>query len=111
MPGQRNSGEKLAGAIKLDLGRYEDALASATPVIAFRSGALPDIVEHNWTGFLVDTVEEMAAAINRVKHLNPEDCRRAAKTRFALDRMIEQYFAVYRDLAAASGTRPSHCSF
>ena len=76
-----------------------EALASATPVIAFRSGALPDIVEHNRTGFLVNTVEEMAAAINQVQRLNRDDCRNAAIARFGLDRMIQQYFAVYRSLA------------
>ena len=75
-----------------------EALASATPVIAFHSGALPDIVEDNRTGFLVDTVEEMALAINKVERLNREDCRNAAKARFGLDRMIEQYFAVYHSL-------------
>ena len=81
-----------------------EALASATPVIAFRSGALPEIVEDKRTGFLVDSVEEMAAAIARVDQLNPEDCREAARTRFALDHMLEGYFALYRKLARKNRT-------
>jgi glycosyltransferase involved in cell wall biosynthesis len=81
-----------------------EALASATPVIAFRSGALPDIVTDNKTGFLVNTVEEMAAAINKVERLNPKDCRTAAKTQFGLDCMIQQYFAVYRYLVGTHGS-------
>jgi glycosyltransferase involved in cell wall biosynthesis len=76
-----------------------EALASATPVIAFRSGALPDIVEDRRTGFLVDSVEEMAAAIGQIGCLNPEDCRQAARSRFSLDCMLNDYFAVYRKLA------------
>jgi glycosyltransferase involved in cell wall biosynthesis len=77
-----------------------EALASATPVIAFRSGALPDIVEDKRTGFLIDTVEEMAAAINQLDYLDPEECRHAARTRFALNRMLDQYFAVYRKIGS-----------
>ena len=40
-----------------------EALACGTPVVAFRVGALPEIIQPNVTGFLVDTIEEMADAI------------------------------------------------
>jgi hypothetical protein len=45
----------------------------------------------------------MAAAINQVQRLNRDGCRNAAITRFGLDRMIQQYFAVYRSLAGIKG--------
>jgi glycosyltransferase involved in cell wall biosynthesis len=76
-----------------------EALAAGTPVIAFRSGALPQIVEDGVTGFLVDSVEEMAEALRHVHKLSPLHCRRAAEQRFALNRMVREYFLLYAAIA------------
>jgi glycosyltransferase involved in cell wall biosynthesis len=75
-----------------------EAVAAGTPVIVYNSGALPEIVEHGITGFLVDSVQEMAAAIHRVHTIHAEDCRAAAVQRFSKQRMIEQYFGLYHDI-------------
>ena len=72
-----------------------DALAVGTPVIAYRSGALAEIVEDGVTGYLVDNVEEMAGAIQRVGKIRAEDCRAAAERRFSRDRMVRNYFDLY----------------
>ena len=77
-----------------------EALAAGTPVVAFPSGALPDIVEHGRTGFLVRDVTEMAEAILRVPELDRADCRRAAEQRFGRDRMVTQYLALIDELLA-----------
>jgi glycosyltransferase involved in cell wall biosynthesis len=90
-----------------------EALACGTPVIAFPSGALPDIVEHGKTGFLVQDERQMADAIVAASRLDPAVCRDTARRRFSLDRMTQQYFAVYRALAGevhaslAGSTAPS----
>jgi glycosyltransferase involved in cell wall biosynthesis len=76
-----------------------EALACGTPVIAFPSGALPDIVEHGRTGFIVSDEREMAEAIHAATRIAPEACRAAARERFSLERTVERYFALYRDLA------------
>jgi glycosyltransferase involved in cell wall biosynthesis len=76
-----------------------EALACGTPVIAFRSGALPEIVEHGRTGFIVSDEQEMAEAIQTAAALEPEVCRAAARERFSLARTIERYFALYQELA------------
>src|SRR5262249_39272931 len=73
-----------------------EALASGTPVVAFRAGALPEILEHGKTGFVVDGVEAMASAIAATDEIDPALCRRAAEERFSADRMIEAYLATYR---------------
>lgn len=77
-----------------------EALASGTPVIAYRSGALPAIVEHGRTGFIVDDVAGMAAAIGRVEAIDPAACRAAAVERFPLRRTTDAYLDLYHRLAA-----------
>ena len=76
-----------------------EALACGTPVIGFPRGALPDIIEHGRTGFLVDSVDGMADAIGLARGLDAALCRRVAAERFSLDRMTARYFALYRRLA------------
>lgn len=80
-----------------------EALAAGTPVIAYRSGALPEIVEHGRTGFLVDDVAGMAQAIAQCGRIDADACRNAARTRFSLERMLAAYLALYGRLAAGAG--------
>ena len=75
-----------------------EALASGTAVVAYRSGALPSIIEEGRTGFLVDTVEQMTAAIHRVAAIDPAVCRAAAAERFPLSRMADGYMELYARL-------------
>lgn len=82
-----------------------EAMACGTPVIAFPSGALPEIVEHGRTGFIVDGPKDMAAAIRHAGEIDSEVCRRTARERFSADRMLREYFAVYRRLTYASQSR------
>ena len=62
-----------------------EAAAAGTPVVAYRSGAVPEVVEDGVTGFLVDGVEAMARAIGRVGEIDREACRRVARERFSLE--------------------------
>ena len=73
-----------------------EALACGTPVIALPSGALPDIVEHGTTGYVVRTVEEMAEAIQRTEAIDPQVCQTRARVRFSADRMVDQYVERYQ---------------
>lgn len=72
-----------------------EALACGTPVIAFRAGALPEIVEPGRTGFLVDDEASMAEAIRRVDTIDPRECRRAAEERFSAEAMWDRYQTTY----------------
>ncbi len=76
-----------------------EALACGTPVVAFPSGALSDIVEHGQTGFLVENENEMAEAICTVDMIDPNACRQSARERFSMRRTVENYFAIYQRLA------------
>lgn len=82
-----------------------EALACGTPVVAFPSGALVDIVEHGKTGFLVDNAAAMAAAISAVHGIDPKVCREQARRRFSRSRMVGEYFQIYRQLAARAARR------
>jgi len=77
----------------------KEALAAGTPVVAFGKGALPDVIEHGRTGFLVSNETEMAEAILAADTIDPAACRTAAEKRFRLEPKIANYFAAYEMLA------------
>jgi glycosyltransferase involved in cell wall biosynthesis len=72
-----------------------EALASGTPVVAFKNGALTEIIHEGLTGFLVADSHEMALAIESIENINPFDCRQAAEMRFRADQMMEKYLSSY----------------
>jgi glycosyltransferase involved in cell wall biosynthesis len=80
-----------------------EAAMTGAPVIAFRSGALPEIVEHGRTGFLVNDEQEMAEAISHAGGIDSEVCRRVAEQRFSADVMCARYFELYRRMARKWG--------
>ncbi len=81
-----------------------EAAACGTPVIAFRNGALPEVVEDGRTGFLVDDVASMAAAIRRADRIDPAICRETARRRFSTERMAAAYIDRYRLLTPVAAS-------
>ena len=77
-----------------------EAIGSGTPVIAFRSGALPEVIDHGVTGFLVDSQDEMADAVRRSDDISPATCRDVANQRFDAARMVNDYLRLYESLLA-----------
>jgi glycosyltransferase involved in cell wall biosynthesis len=88
-----------------------EALASATPVLAFPNGAAPEIVDHGQTGFLCRNEADMVQAVGQVGKIDRDACRAAAEKRFSLQRMARDHERFYRsvlerealDLLPASG--------
>jgi glycosyltransferase involved in cell wall biosynthesis len=79
-----------------------EAMACGTPVVAFRRGAFPEIVVDKETGFVVETGDEMAAAVEKVGNISPDACRMHVETRFNSARMGREYEALYRVVSSAS---------
>jgi glycosyltransferase involved in cell wall biosynthesis len=77
-----------------------EAAVCGTPVIAFRSGALPEIIEEGVTGFLVNDPPEMAAAIKKCDQIDGRTCRETALARFSERRAIRDYFRMYQEAIA-----------
>ena len=73
-----------------------ESLAVGTPVIAQRSGALPEIVVDGMDGFVVDGPAEAAAAADRVAELDRSAIRQRALNRFSAQRMVDEYETTYR---------------
>ena len=82
-----------------------ESLASGTPVVALRSGALSDLVEHERTGVLVDRPEQLPEGIRAADHIVPQECRRVAEARFSLRTSLARYLEAYGRIAA--GESPS----
>lgn len=77
-----------------------EALACGVPVIAFRRGSAPEIVEEGVSGFLVDDVNGAVRAVGQLDHISRHRCRERFERRFSADRMARHYVALYRELAA-----------
>src|SRR5260370_42118165 len=79
-----------------------EAIASGTPVIAWCSGALQEIVNDGRTGFLVNSVEQMGDSISRVESIDPGLCRAEGERRFSSERMIAEYLNLYHSILACT---------
>jgi glycosyltransferase involved in cell wall biosynthesis len=75
-----------------------EAMACGTPVLAWRRGAVPEIMVNGTTGFVVEDEQSAVAAIRRIPELDRAGCRRVFEERFTAQRMASDYLAVYRRL-------------
>ena len=72
-----------------------ESMACGTPVIAFDRGSMPEIIENNKNGFLVNNVYEAIEAVARIKEIDRAYCRQHIEQYFTVDRMIKEYIDVY----------------
>jgi glycosyltransferase involved in cell wall biosynthesis len=77
-----------------------EAMACGTPVIAFRNGSVPEVIDDGVTGFIVDDEAQATAAVRRLDRLDRVRIRRIFEERFTARRMAEEYLEVYRRLIA-----------
>ncbi len=75
-----------------------EALACGTPVIAYRRGSVPEVLQEGVTGFVVEKLEDAVQAVDRIATLSRARCRQVFEQRFSATRMANDYLKVYRRL-------------
>ena len=75
-----------------------EAMACGTPVVAFRSASVPEVIDDGLSGFIVADIDEAVAAVKRIDTLDRAAIRATFETRFTVERMARDYLAIYRAL-------------
>ena len=77
-----------------------ESMLCGTPLVAFRRGGVPEGIEHGRTGFLCDTVDEMADCVRRLTEIDRLAVRTDAVRRFSDRAIVDAYESLYRRMAA-----------
>ncbi|MGH7232226.1 MAG: glycosyltransferase family 4 protein [Nitrospiraceae bacterium] len=75
-----------------------EALACGTPVVSYKHGSFPEIVDDGVTGFLCQNADDMVDAVKRIRQIDRRRCRRTFEERFTAERMAQDYLLAYKDL-------------
>lgn len=75
-----------------------EALACGTPVIAYRWGSVPEVIEHGQTGFIVNSLDDAIEAVKQIPTIDRKRCREVFERRFSAGRMAQDYLAIYQKL-------------
>jgi glycosyltransferase involved in cell wall biosynthesis len=75
-----------------------EAMACGTPVIAYRRGSVPEVLEEGVTGFIVQGLEDAVEAVYKVRNINRRRCREVFEERFSATRMTRDYLNIYKQL-------------
>jgi len=75
-----------------------EAMACGAPIVAFRRGSVPEIIEDGRNGFIVNNVDEMAEAIKKVDTISRKECRRTVEEKFAIEKMVDGYEAAFEKI-------------
>ena len=75
-----------------------EALACGTPVVAFRRGSVPEIIQDGVNGFIVNNVEEMIEAVGKTEQISAQKCRESVEKRFSVERMVDEYEDIFKKI-------------
>jgi glycosyltransferase involved in cell wall biosynthesis len=77
-----------------------EAMACGTPVLAFRRGSVPEIIDNGVTGYIVDDCEQAVKALQEVPRLSRWAIRQCFKRKFSAERMALDYISLYQQLVS-----------
>jgi glycosyltransferase involved in cell wall biosynthesis len=86
-------------------------MACGTPVIAYRSGSVPEVVEDGVTGFIVENEEQAVRAVGELGRLDRRRVRARFEERFSAKRMASEYEGKYREILAAAAPKAVSACF
>jgi glycosyltransferase involved in cell wall biosynthesis len=82
-----------------------ESMACGTPVIAFRCGSIPEVIDEGLTGYIVDDIDSAVDAVQRVTTLDRSACRETFERRFSAERMARDYCRVYESMVTVRESR------
>jgi glycosyltransferase involved in cell wall biosynthesis len=77
-----------------------ESMLCGTPVIAFNKGSMPELINHQQTGFLVDNVEQAVDAVELLNTIDRSQCANWAKANFSQEKMVDDYYKLYKQILA-----------
>ena len=77
-----------------------ESMACGTPVIAYRAGSVPEVIDDGVTGFIVENIDESVGAVKNIQDLDRNRCRQVFEGRFSSARMADDYVKTYRKVIA-----------
>lgn len=77
-----------------------EAMAAGTPALAYRRGSMPELIKDGETGYLPGNEDEMVSALGQVEKINRRRCREWVQANFSVERMVDRYEELYRNLTA-----------
>ncbi len=80
-----------------------EAMACGTPVVAYRNGSVPEVINEGITGFIVNSQEEAIEAVKKLSQLSRKKCRLIFEERFSVQRMVDDYLSVYNSIQRIDG--------
>lgn len=87
-----------------------ESMACGTPVIAYRHGSVPEVVDEGQTGFIVDTIDDAVRAVEQVTQIERGICRHRFEQRFVVEEMAHRYLRVYERVLRARAAERSRRS-
>jgi len=78
-----------------------EAMACGTPVLAYRRGSIPEIIEHGVTGYVCDNLNEIVQSVSALPLIDRQNCREVFERRFTVERMVRDYLNIYERVAGA----------
>lgn len=83
-----------------------ESMSAGTPVIAYRNGSVPEVLQHGQTGYVCESLAEAVAAVASVRNLSRRACRDHVEAQFSASRMVDAHETMYAEIARTGGGLP-----